>query len=157
MVNINEKKKVLVGGHDSNTKRVVLAGGVFDILHYGHVYFLKNAKKLGDYLVVAIESDKRVKKIKGNTRPFHSQDQRREILESLNFVDRVIILKDKMVDEDYSRLVEEVKPVYIAITKGDPMIEKKKVHANKVGAKVVEIEKINVPSTTQIAKIMEIE
>ncbi|HKC04500.1 MAG TPA: adenylyltransferase/cytidyltransferase family protein, partial [Patescibacteria group bacterium] len=52
-----KKKKVLVGGPARNAKRIVLAGGVFDILHYGHIHFLKQAKKLGDYLIVAMESD----------------------------------------------------------------------------------------------------
>lgn len=144
MVNISKQKKVLVGG-------------VFDILHYGHIHFLKKAKGLGDYLVVAIESDTRVKKLKGSSRPFHNQDQRREILESLNYVDEVIILKDEMADTDYFDLVKRVRPLTIAVTEGDPMIEKKKEHAKKVGANVIEIEKVNVPSTTQIAKLLELE
>jgi FAD synthetase len=140
-----------------NKSKRVLVGGVFDILHYGHIHFLKSAKKLGDYLVVAIEPDARVKKLKGNTRPFHNQNQRREILESLSFVDEVIILKDEMTDADYLKLCQEVRPLYIAVTKGDPIIEKKKLHAKRVGAKIIEIEKINVPSTTQIAKLLKLE
>ena len=67
----------------------VLVGGVFDIIHYGHVHFLKNAKSLGDHLVVALESDKNVKRLKGEKRPIHNQNQRREMLESLEFVDEV--------------------------------------------------------------------
>lgn len=135
----------------------VLVGGVFDILHYGHIHFLKEAKSLGDYLIIAIESDTNVKKLKGDNRPFHTQEQRREILESLSFVDKVVILKNVMTDKDYSDLVEEVRPLYIAVTKGDTMIDKKKIHADKVGAKVIEIEKVDVPSTTQIAKLLDLE
>jgi len=137
--------------------RIVLVGGVFDILHYGHLYFLKKAKELGDYLVVAIESDSNVKRLKGDNRPFHNQNQRREILESLNVVDKVVILGELMNDVDYRKLVEEINPNILAITKGDPMIDKKKIHADKVGAMVVEIEKIDVPSTTQIAKLLDLE
>jgi len=135
----------------------VLVGGVFDILHFGHIHFLREAKKLGDILVVALESDKNVKRLKGNSRPFHSQNQRREILESLTFVDEVIILKDEMKDIDYLELVETVQPLIIAVTSGDLMIEKKKGHAQKISAKVIEIPKIKVPSTTQIAKLLELE
>lgn len=143
----------------SKTKKIrkVLVGGCFDILHYGHIHFLKESKKLGNYLIVAIESDKRIKKLKGEKRPFHSQNQRREILESLSFVDEVIILKDEMKDLDYFELVERVRPAIIAVTEGDLMIEKKKNHAKKVGAKVIEIAKINIPSTSQIAKLLEID
>jgi rfaE bifunctional protein nucleotidyltransferase chain/domain len=135
----------------------VLVGGCFDILHYGHIHFLKKAKSLGDFLVVALESDKSIKKIKGEKRPIHGQNQRREMLESLEFVDEVISLPDEMKDEDYFKLVEVVHPKIIAVTKGDPILSKKQKQAQSVGAKVVEIPKIKVPSTSQIAKILEIE
>jgi FAD synthetase len=139
------------------TQKKVLVGGCFDILHYGHIHFLKRAKELGDYLVVALESDKNIQRLKGTNRPFHTQEQRREILESLKFVDEVIILKDEMHDSDYLELVNKVRPYLIAVTKGDNMIEKKRQHARTVLAKVIEIEKDEVPSTTQIAKLLEIE
>lgn len=135
----------------------VLAGGCFDILHYGHVHYLKEAKALGDYLVVAIESDKNIKKLKGSSRPFHTQDKRKEILEYLEFVDEVLILKDKMSDADYLQLVVDIKPKIIAVTKGDPLIKKKRGHASRVNAQVVEIPKIKVASTSQIAKLLEID
>lgn len=154
---MTSRKTVLVGGPARNAKRIVLAGGVFDILHFGHIHFLREAKKLGDILVVALESDKNVKRLKGNSRPFHSQNQRREILESLTFVDEVIILKDEMHDVDYFELVDRVRPCTIAVTHGDPILEKKKAHARTVEAKVIEIPKIKVPSTTQIAKLLEME
>ncbi len=135
----------------------VLVGGCFDILHYGHIHFLKKAKALGNYLVVALESDKNIKRLKGAGRPIHDQNKRREILESLNFVDEVIILKDEMHDSDYFELVERVRPFTIAVTAGDPMIKKKQSHAAKVGAKVVEIPKIEVASTSKIARLLEID
>ncbi len=139
------------------TVNKVLVGGVFDILHYGHVYFLKSAKTLGDYLIVAIESDKNVKKLKGESRPIHSEEQRKEVLESLKFVDEVIILKDKMTDKDYSDLVAKINPAVIALTEGDPILEKKRQQAKTIGAKVVKIPKTKVSSTSRIAKILEIE
>lgn len=152
---MKNKRIVLVEGPARNAKRIVLAGGCFDILHYGHIHFLKKAKKLGDYLIVALESDKNIKRLKGQNRPFHTQDQRREILESLSFVDEVIILKDEMYDNDYLHLVEEVRPLYIAVTKGDNMLEKKNEHARTVEARVVEIDKINDLSTTKIVSLLE--
>ena len=137
--------------------KTVLVGGCFDILHYGHIHFLKKAKGLGTYLVVALESDQNIKKLKGNGRPIHSQIQRREILESIDFVDEVISLPDSMTDNDYWRLVESVKPQIIAVTKGDPIIDKKRNQAEKFGAKLIEIEKIKVPSTSQIINILDVE
>src|SRR3990167_5163815 len=129
-------------------KRKVLVGGCFDILHYGHVHFLREAKKLGDYLIVALESDFGVKKLKGKNRPFHNEKQRKEILESLKFVDEVIILKDKMANEDYEQMVTEISPHIIAVAKGS----KTKTHAHLVNAKIVKIPKAKVSSTTKIAK-----
>ena len=68
-----------------------------------------------------------------------------------------IILKDEMKDRDYRDLVERVRPLVIAVTSGDPILLKKKEHAKSVGAKVIEIPKIEVASTSQIAKLLEIE
>lgn len=141
----------------TKTKIKVLVGGCFDILHYGHIHFLKKAKALGDYLIVALESDKNVRKMKGNKRPIHGQFQRREMLESLNFVDQVIILGDEMKDKDYDKLVKLLDPQIIAVTEEDPILKKKQKQAMQIGAKVVIIPKIKVPSTTQIAKLLEIE
>ena len=79
------------------------------------------------------------------------------MLESLNFVDEVIILGPKMTDGDYEKLVIELKPHIIAVTAGDPILKKKEGHAKKVGASVIEIPKIKVASTSQIAKLLELE
>ncbi|MGA2910963.1 MAG: adenylyltransferase/cytidyltransferase family protein [Candidatus Microgenomates bacterium] len=138
-------------------KKVVLVGGCFDIIHYGHIHFLKHAKTLGDYLIVALESDKNIRRLKGKKRPIHGQNQRREMLESLSFVDQVIILKDEMKDKDYFDLVKKVKPQIIAVTKGDLIIGKKKKQAEEIGAEVIEISKVDSPSTSEIAKLLKIE
>jgi len=131
-------------------RRKVLVGGCFDIVHFGHIQFLKKAKSLGDYLIVAIESDKSVRKLKGKERPLHNQNQRKEVLETLKFVDEVIILKDKMTDEDYFELVKLLDPSIIAVTEGDPILAKKQKQAERVGATVVEITKVDSPSTSKI-------
>ena len=142
---------------NKKSETVVLVGGCFDIIHYGHIHFLKNAKALGTHLVVALESDKNIKRLKGKGRPIHDQGKRREMLESLNFVDEVIILGDKMLDKDYDAMVKKVHPQVIAVTKGDSILDKKQKQAKAVSAVVVEIPKIKSPSTSQIAKLLKIE
>lgn len=136
--------------------KIVLVGGCFDILHYGHIYFMKKAKAHGDYLVVFIESDKNIRKLKGKGRPIHSQDQRKEILESLKLIDKVVILKDKMTDSDYLEFVTKIKPSVIATTKGDPLLGKKSDQAKIVGAKVVIIPKIKYLSTSKILRYLDV-
>jgi rfaE bifunctional protein nucleotidyltransferase chain/domain len=138
-------------------KKKVLVGGCFDILHYGHIRFLKEAKKKGNYLIVALESDENTRRLKGSGRPIHNQKQRREILESLNFVDKVISLPVMENDEDYKNLVMKIKPNMIAVTKGDPMKNKKEKYALAAHARLVEIKKTPNISSTKLAKLMSLE
>lgn len=138
-------------------KRVVLVGGCFDLLHFGHISFLKNAKALGDHLVVALESDENVRQMKGPSRPIHSQLQRKEMLEALTFVDEVIMLAPMKSDADYEALVAKINPQVIAITQGDLMEFKKRQHAQRVHAEIIIIPKIHTPSTSQLAKLLDLE
>lgn len=135
----------------------VLVGGCFDLLHFGHIKFLEESKKLGDYLVVALESDENVKRMKGETRPIHSQTQRSAMLSSLRVVDEVIPLPPLKSDAEYAALVQSVSPAVIAITEGDAMEDKKRNHAALVGAVVAVIPKIHTPSTSQLAKLLGLE
>lgn len=116
-------------------KRIVLVGGCYDILHFGHLSFLKAARDAGDLLVVALESDEFIR-VRKNREPVHTQQQRAEILSSLRCVDYVITLSLMRADSDYGRLVKEVMPSVIAVTAGDSMIDRKQGHADKVGATV---------------------
>ncbi len=138
-------------------RKIVLVGGCFDLLHFGHISFLKQAKALGDYLVIALESDENVRRMKGNARPIHSQTQRKEMLESLSFVDEVIALPPMHGDQDYYELVRKIKPAIIAVTEGDAAKIKKMDQANEVGATFVEIPKIHTPSTSQLVKLLGLE
>ena len=70
---------------------IVLTNGVFDILHKGHIELLKFSKMQGTKLIVAIDSDRRVKELKGNDRPINNQEDRRRILETNRYVDEVVI------------------------------------------------------------------
>lgn len=133
--------------------KVVLVGGCFDILHYGHVYFLKKAKSLGDLLVVALESDENTKKLKGLKRPIHAQKQRAEMLKSLKFVDKVISLP---AHPNYVELVKKVRPDIITCDPDDNLLKHKEVYES-LGATIVVIPKIKTPSTSQLAKLLKIE
>jgi rfaE bifunctional protein nucleotidyltransferase chain/domain len=138
-------------------KKTVLVGGCFDLLHFGHISFLKQAKSIGDYLFVALESDENVRRMKGDGRPIHTQAQRREMLEALSVVDEVIALPTMHGDRDYYELIRKIKPSVIAVTDGDPAIVKKREQAEEIGARLVEIPKIHTPSTSQLVKLLELE
>jgi len=75
---------------DTNTG-IVLTNGVFDILHKGHIELLKFAKAQGNKLIVAIDSDRRVKELKGDSRPINNEEDRRKVLETNRYVDEVVI------------------------------------------------------------------
>lgn len=137
--------------------RIVLIGGCFDVLHYGHIRFLKEAKNAGDYLLVALESDDNVKRRKGKLRPIHTQEQRKIMLESLAFVDEVLSLPTMTTDQEYENVVLEIKPTIIAVTEGDSYLELKKRHAKKIQATVLEIPKIHTPSTSQLSRLIGLE
>jgi FAD synthetase len=86
-----------------------MATGVFDILHVGHIYFLEEAKKLGDELVVVVATDHVAERVKH--RAITPQDMRAKMVEALKVVDKVVIGKEK----DIYQTVEEVKPDIIAL------------------------------------------
>jgi rfaE bifunctional protein nucleotidyltransferase chain/domain len=138
-------------------KKIVLVGGCFDLIHYGHIQFLKKAKALGDYLLVALEADKNVRRRKGSSRPIHTQQQRKEMLEALSVIDEVLPLPAMTTNDEYFELVKKLKPSVIAVTQGDSYIDHKREQAKAVGATVVEIPKIHTPSTSQLAKLLGLE
>ena len=93
-----------------STKKIVLAGGVFDIIHPGHIHTLNAAKALGDVLVVAIATDKTAQKMK-KMQPLHNQELRCELVSCLSMVDRAVIGHE----EDIFETVKEVKPDIIVL------------------------------------------
>ena len=106
---VNEDKKTLSDiGRDS--LRIVLAGGVFDIIHPGHISTLNAAKALGDVLVVVVATDNTAVKMKKRT-PIHSQEQRQELVNSLKVVDLCLIGQEN----DIFKTVNLVKPQIIAL------------------------------------------
>ena len=93
----------------NNNKKVVFTNGCFDILHKGHIDYLNESKKLGDYLVVGINSDESVRKLKGPKRPILPQDERAFIISNLIAVDFVCIFNE----ETPLNLIEKVLPDYL--------------------------------------------
>jgi D-beta-D-heptose 7-phosphate kinase/D-beta-D-heptose 1-phosphate adenosyltransferase len=90
-------------------KTIVFTNGCFDILHKGHTYYLKEAKKLGDILIVGLNSDSSVKKLKGDGRPVNSENDRAELLTSLESVDYVVLFSE----ETPRKLIETIRPDYL--------------------------------------------
>ena len=91
-------------------KKIVLAGGVFDIIHPGHIHTLNAAKALGGVLVVAIATDKTAQKMKKRP-PLHNQELRRELVSYLSMVDKAIIGHE----DDIFEPVKEIKPDIIVL------------------------------------------
>jgi rfaE bifunctional protein nucleotidyltransferase chain/domain len=136
-------------------KTIVLTGGCFDVIHLGHIKFLEAAQKSGDVLFVFVESDQNVKKVKGNNRPIHNQNERAEVLASIRFIDYVIKMPLMETNDDYDKVTLKIKPSIIAVTKNGNVLEHARRQAEKTNSKVVEvIERIPEKSTTKIARII---
>ena len=135
----------------TENKKVVFTNGVFDLIHSGHVDYLVKAKALGDILIVGLNSDKSVKKIKGDKRPILIQDERSFILANLKPVDYIILF-----DEDTpENLIKELIPD-ILVKGGDWTVDK--IVGNgiviKNGGEVKSIEFVNPQSTSKIIDII---
>lgn len=136
-------------------KKVVLASGVFDLLHLGHVRFLEEAKKVGgknSQLIVIIARDITVKEKKGR-KPVMSENQRRALVESLKVVDEAVL---GFEDFDIGDVVERVKPDIIALGYDQAELENGTnmyVNNNKLNIKVVRIGKFEEDELDSSSKI----
>jgi len=136
-------------------KKLVLAGGCFDILHIGHIKFLTAAKKKGNILFILLENDKNVEKFKGKNRPINNQEERAMALSSLRSVDYVIILGEMKTNSDYDKLIINLKPDIIATTKKSQQIIHNRRQARLVDAELaLVINRISNKSTTRLANII---
>ena len=100
--------RVAVERHKGAT--IVLANGCFDLIHAGHIRYLEGAKAIGDILIVGINSDEQVSRLKGNGRPFMPENERAEIISALRCVDFVTIFPEATVEE----LLLAIKPDFHA-------------------------------------------
>ena len=101
-----------------NRKKVVFTNGCFDLLHVGHIRYLSQAKKLGDILIVGLNSDRSVKMLKGKDRPINSFEDRATLLSALKSVDLVIMFEEQTPEN----LIKEIVPD-ILVKGGDYKIE----------------------------------
>ena len=128
-------------------KKIVFTNGCFDILHAGHVDYLNKAKAMGDILLVALNSDSSIRRIKGEKRPVVNQDERAFIMENLKCVDYVTFFDEDTPAEIIEKLVPDV------LVKGadwsiDKIIGRNVVEKN--GGEVKTIEFVNFQSTSKI-------
>lgn len=98
--------EAFLAGHRRAGRRIVLTNGCFDILHAGHVAYLAQARALGDALLVAVNSDDSVRRLKGPGRPVHTAADRMFVLSALSCVDHVVAF----VEDTPVRLVDRVRP-----------------------------------------------
>lgn len=134
-------------------EKIILSGGCFDIVHIGHIRFLEEAKNIGGKLVVMLEPDKKVSKLKGSGRPVFSQKERAHTLASLSSVDYVVLLPF-LENSEYDRVISDISPDTIATTENDPILQKKKDQAESAGGKLVSLPFFKSLSSSQIARLL---
>ena len=145
--------KSIVARLKARRKKVVFTNGCFDILHVGHIRYLRKAKKLGDILVVGLNTDRSVKEIKGAKRPIVHQKDRAEVLAALEFVDYVVLFDEP----DPFSLIEKVKPTILVKVADWPKGEIiGRAVVEKAGGRVVRIPLVpGASSTGVIEKIIQ--
>ncbi|MGH7826978.1 MAG: D-glycero-beta-D-manno-heptose 1-phosphate adenylyltransferase [Candidatus Binatia bacterium] len=142
-----DELKTITANARSNGQKIVFTNGCFDILHRGHVHMLRESKSLGDLLIVAVNSDRSVKTIKGSGRPVLPEADRAELIGAMEMVDCVVLFDEK----DPYRLIEALRPDVLA--KGGDWIPGKIIGSDIVqnsGGKVVVIPYLKGFSTTEI-------
>jgi D-beta-D-heptose 7-phosphate kinase/D-beta-D-heptose 1-phosphate adenosyltransferase len=132
-------------------RRLVFTNGVFDLLHVGHVRYLAQARALGDALLVAINSDRTVRELKGPDRPIFNQAERAEILAALRFVDYVTVFDDISPRSSIAELLPDV-----LVKGGDYQLDQ--IHGREeveaAGGNVISLPFVEGASTTDIIKKM---
>lgn len=150
MAEIRNYEALALTGYPKRKAKTILVGGCFDLLHYGHLHFLQQAKNCGEHLIVALEPDEKILKTK-NRAPIHSALQRAEILAELRCVDEVIMLPMMNSLEEYMTMTLTLQPDVIAVTAGDTQYENKMKQAIAVSADLIVVnEVINTLSSSKI-------
>ncbi|MEA3499949.1 MAG: D-glycero-beta-D-manno-heptose 1-phosphate adenylyltransferase [Candidatus Marinimicrobia bacterium] len=147
-----ENAKVQIKNWQNKDEKVVFTNGCFDILHAGHIRYLSKAKSIGDHLVIGLNTDSSVKKLKGANRPLQDEQDRALILAGLKAVDLVVLF-----DEDTPlEIITFLKPDILV--KGSDYTIDNIVGAKEIvqwGGKVETIEFVNGKSTSSIIKKIE--
>jgi D-beta-D-heptose 7-phosphate kinase/D-beta-D-heptose 1-phosphate adenosyltransferase len=98
--------KQIIKKHKDEGKKICTTSGCFDLLHIGHVYVLESARNLADVLIILLNSDSSVKRLKGKNRPIVPEKERAEMLSALECVDYVVVFED----DTPLKIIEEIKP-----------------------------------------------
>lgn len=98
LYSLTQLSKIILN-HKQKGQRIVLSNGCFDLVHVGHIRYLKDSKKKGDILVVALNSDSSVRKLKGKGRPILNKNERAEIISSFSFVDYITFFEEQNVEK----------------------------------------------------------
>ena len=135
----------------NESHNVVFTNGCFDVLHRGHVTYLAAARDLGDCLVVGLNSDDSVKRLKGENRPINNENDRALVLAALSFIDYIILFEE----ETPKNLIEQVRPD-ILVKGGDYKIEDivGADFVQKNGGKVLTIPFVDGYSSTKIINVL---
>ena len=151
-----DELSVLSRRYHKDAKKIVLATGVFDYLHKEHVKFLELARKQGDVLFVGVETDDRVKQLKGEGRPLQSLEVRLNNLKKVAIVDEVFILPNNLINvEVQKQLMAAVRPSVYAVSSHSPFLNKKKKAVEQFGGKLIVVHQHNDQiSTTKLIKEM---
>ncbi len=110
----NEQLETIVKGLKNAGQQIVLTSGCFDIVHVGHMNTLKNAKQLGDVLMVCLSSDEQIKKLKGESRPINNYQDRIDLFKTVNYVDYIILYNEENIEKEYTLdcIMNLVEPDY---------------------------------------------
>ncbi len=148
----SEQATLRIENLHKNGMKIVLVTGVFDLLHAEHIAFLQKARALGDALLVGLESDVRVKQIKGEGRPVHGQLVRQKQIEELGLAELVFILPDTFSTPDQHRqLIREVRPAFLAVSSHTAHLDKKSAILKEFGGEVKVVHQHNPEvSTTKL-------
>lgn len=126
------------------THTKIFVNGVFDLTHKFHIELLNYAKSLGDVLYVGIDSDERVRQLKGHTRPIHNQEDRKFLLENLKAVDRVLIFN---TEEELTELAKIIKPDIMVVGSD---YKNKRVIGSEYAKQLLFFDRIDEYSSTKI-------
>ena len=132
----------------------VLFGGVFDLLHLGHIRAMKQAKKHGDYLIINVSSDKRVKIKKGNDRPILPARDRAEIISELRFVDKVVLYEEETEPNHFKAMREERPDVLIMDDNEHQDLSKEREVCKELGIELVRMPRVITESELNTTEII---
>lgn len=151
---LNESSKFLKNTEEflqkiDKNKKIVFTNGCFDVIHLGHIKYLQEAKKLGDILVIGLNSDESIKRLKGNSRPINNLEARAEVLSALSCVDFII----PFWDDTPINLIKDITPD-VLVKGGD--YEIKNIVGNDIAKSTVVLQFIDGYSTSNIIKKMKL-